>query len=239
MTPTSLQAAARPAAQSAAPAQRLDLYAAIHKALRNLLSDTLLRVGQLDVRDDAETAAVGEQVDAMLFLLAAHLNKENTYIHPAIEARLPGGANRTQADHQEHEEALDSLAADLQALRSTAGDARQTAADRLYRHLGLFTAENLQHMHVEETANNQALWASYTDDELHDIHAAILAGLSERERQVSMRWMLPALNPAERAAMLGGMRAQMPPQIFQGMLPMVQGLIGEPAWAKLSRDLGL
>ena len=51
MTTTAI--ASRPQAHdSAAPtAPRLDLYAPIHKALRSFMSDTLVRVGRIDVAD--------------------------------------------------------------------------------------------------------------------------------------------------------------------------------------------
>lgn len=46
--------------------------------------------------------------------------------------------------------------------------------------------------------------------------------------------MLPALTPPQRAGMLAGLRAEAPPEAFQGTLALAA-----PDWAKLSRALGL
>ena len=80
------------------------------------------------------------------------------------------------------------------------------AALRLYRHLALFVAENFQHMHIEETVNNAALWACYSDAELLEIHGRLLASMPPQEHLLVARWMVPALSPVERAGMLNGGR---------------------------------
>lgn len=233
------QAAAAATVAATGDTPRLDIYAGIHKALRAFLQDTLLRAGRVDVHDEAEVAALATQTQELLFLMRQHLEHENHFVHVAIERRQPGAANRTRADHLEHEQAIEALEADVATLRCRTGAGRQIAADRLYRHLGLFVAENLQHMHVEETANNQALWAAYTDAELTALHDAIVASLTDRERQISLPWMLRALNPRELAEVVGGMRAGMPAPVFEQMLPVFRGLLEAPAWAKLARSLGL
>ena len=219
---------------------RLDLYAPIHKALRLFMNDTLARVGRFDIDDAAECAATLAQVEQLLEFCARHLAHENEFMHPAIEARAGGVAARAAADHGEHLIAIAELAAEARLLASMTGAAaRALLALRLYRHLALFVADNLQHMHIEETAHNQALWAHYRDDELAALHGALLASIGDAEMAQVLRWMLPALAPAERAEMLGGMQAQMPPEAFRGVLGIARERLDDTAWAKLCRALGL
>ena len=134
---------------------------------------------------------------------------------------------------------LDALAAESLALRAAPQARRDTLALRLYRHLALFVAENFQHMHVEETANNAALWAHYGDAELQALHGRLLASLSQAETAQALRWMLPALNPAERAGLMQGLRATLPAPAFRGLLDTLGPQLPDPAWRKLRHSLDL
>lgn len=238
MTPT--LATSRPRVRPAAPAaERVDLYATIHKALRRFMADTLLRVGSLDVFDAGDMAATCAQFDALLALCAAHVAHENEFVHRAIDARSPAGASRTANDHVEHLQSIDALGHEGRALRAAAPAQRPLLAQRLYRHLALFVAENFQHMHYEETVNNALLRTHYGDAELAQIHDRILASIGPQEMLLTCRWMVPALNPAERAAMLRGMQAAMPPEAFLGVLGHVRPHLDAAGWARLARDIGL
>jgi len=66
-------------------------------------------------------------------------------------------------------------------VRDARDEHRAALAQRLYRHLALFIGENLQHMQVEETENNAALWALYSDDELAAIHDRLLASVPPKK----------------------------------------------------------
>ena len=180
---------------------RVDLYAPIHKALRSFMSDTLDRVGRMDLDDGVDTQRTLAQLEALLTLCHSHVQTENRFVHPAIEARQPKGARRIAEEHVEHLESIDALRAEVQvAARVRRPRAKPGLALRLYRHLALFVAENFQHMHIEETAHNAALWAHYSDAELLQLHDRLLASIDPREMLEVARWMVPALNPAERAA---------------------------------------
>src|SRR6476646_2152072 len=88
------------AAAQATP--RFDMYAGIHKAMRALMSDTLMAVGRMDPEDPQELVAVSARVLELLEFCAAHLDHENTFVHTAMEARAPGASERIAHDHDEH-----------------------------------------------------------------------------------------------------------------------------------------
>ena len=223
-------------ARPQATAPRVDLYAAIHKALRLFLSDTLLRVGRLDADDDVDCAATLDQLDALLEACRTHVDKEERYVHAAIEARRPGASARIAGEHEEHLQSIASLQAQAAAVRALPGAA---AAARLYRQLAGFVAENLAHMEVEESQHNAALWAAYDDAELHAIHQRILASIEPAEMALILRWMVPALSPQERAGMLGQMQRDMPPEAMRAVLETVRPHLDHRAWAKLAQALNL
>jgi hypothetical protein len=160
-------------------------------------------------------------------------------VHAAIEARQPAGAARTAEDHVEHIETIATLREETAAVRRAKRQTQPMLAHRLYHHLALFVAENLQHMHIEETANNAALWSLYSDAELHEIHARLLAGIPPAKELQVARWMIPALNPMERAGILGHAKTQMPPEAFLGVLVHVQPHLDQPGWLKLAVAVGV
>ena len=108
---------------------------------------------------------------------------------------------------------------------------------KLYRHLALFVAENFEHVHNEETAGNALLWATHTDAELMAIHGALLASIKPQEMAVALRWMIPALNHAERVAMLRGMRHDAPAPVFQSVLRIAREHLAPRDWEKLTAAL--
>jgi hypothetical protein len=210
---------------------RLDLYAHIHKALRLFMTDTLQQLSRMDIADPLELAAGLAQLEALLDAAKHHVDKENTFIHPAIEARRAGASAAIEAEHEEHLDSIAALRAESAALRALPTAA---AAQRLYRRFAAFVAHNFEHMGVEESRHNQALWAAYTDEELAALHGRILASIDPREMSLVLRWMIPALTPAERALVVGGL----PPQVQPAVLAAARPLLNDTAWAKLSQSLG-
>ena len=223
---------------TAAPGARYDIYAGIHKALRLLMTRTLVRVGATDPADATEVAATLAEVDGLLGLCELHLADENGFIHPALERARAGSAARIAAEHVHHAEAIADLR-DLAALAAHSADAARAAAlTRLYHALALFVADNLQHMNYEETAHNALLWSAYTDAELAAIEQAIVASIPPQAMAAALHAFFPALNAPERAAMAAGMRASgMPADAFAGVLGIAERTLAAGDFAKLQRDL--
>ncbi|URI09108.1 hypothetical protein MW290_26435 [Aquincola tertiaricarbonis] len=228
-----------PSHASTTTPRRADLYAAIHKALRRAMTDTLTRLGALDTEDPADLLRTLAQAEHLLDMLRSHLQHENDFIHTAIEARRPAGARRTADDHLEHQGSIAALQAELRTLRAAEPSMRPTLALRLYRHFALFVAENLQHMHIEETANNAALWALYDDEELHALHDRLVASIPPAEMMDTLRWMGPALSPQELAALLTDMQAKAPPAAFAAVMDLLRPLLDPGRWVQLTTALGL
>jgi hypothetical protein len=224
------------AAPQSAAAARYDIYVNIHKALRLFMSDTLVRVGRMDIDDAPELAATLAQLQTLLDGCRSHLDHENRFIHAAIEARRPGASRRIAGEHVDHLEAIAALEAEAAALRALPTPA---AALRLYRRLSHFVAENLEHMLVEESEHNAALWAAYTDAEIAEIEQRLVASLDPVEMGLLLRWFVPAMNPTERALMLGGMQQQLPPEAMRDVLDLVRPHLDDTAWGKLARALNL
>jgi hypothetical protein len=179
------------------------------------------------------------RVIALMALCEAHVQHENSFVHPAIEARTPGVCGEVAQDHVEHLHHIQRLRAAAQQLPVLDAQLQAGALHALYLELSLFVADNLQHMHVEETRHNAALWSAYTDAELRAIHDALVATIPPADMMQVMRWMLPQMHALERLQVLGGMRQGAPAPVFQAVLDVVQPHLSPRDWAKLTQGLGL
>jgi hypothetical protein len=214
------------------------MYGVIHKALRRFMSDTLNRLGALDVNDAEERQAVLDSVDTLLAALRSHLQHENDFVHTAIEARCPGGARTTADEHLQHLDRIGDLEDESRALRDADDGQRRQLALGLYRHLAGFVGENLVHMQLEETRNNAELWALYGDDELVAIHDRLFASVAPAEMALIARWSAAALSVAELAMLFGDVRQKAPPPVFESLLDVARAQLDERRWAQLARALG-
>jgi iron-sulfur cluster repair protein YtfE (RIC family) len=218
-------------------APRPDLYGFVHKGLRAFLSDTLSRCGRMDADDDGDVAETLAQVRGLIELCRAHLTKEEAYMHRAMEARCPGTARQSRDDHAAHLQAFEDIEANVRAVEQAHGADRAATALQLYRALALFVADNLEHMHVEETGNNEVLWATHTNEELLALQEQIVGSIPPAEMQAFLRWMIPAMAPAERALMLGGIKQKAPGEVFTMTMMGLKPHLAERDWNKLMAAL--
>jgi hypothetical protein len=231
-------APAHTGAATARPGRR-DLYAGIHKALRLFMTRTLTTVGSTDPGAAEEVGAAIDMVQRLLGLCELHLKDENEFVHPALERARVGSAARIAGEHVHHTQSIADLRALAGVVAQSAGTARAAALSRLYRALALFVADNLQHMHVEETVHNPLLWAAYGDDELAAIEQALVASIPPASMMEALHWFLPALSAPERAGMLGEMSHGMPPEPFRAVLGIAERTLTPAEHGRLMRDLGL
>ncbi len=231
-----LPAAVRPV-PVVAPAARFDMYMQIHKGLRSLMAATLVDLGRMDWQDPVERDATLARLGDLLDICRGHLEHENQFVHVAIERRLPGAAGATESDHLDHVAEIDGLRREIDAVRRAPEAVAGDAALALYRSFAVFVAGNFLHMQVEESHNNASLWSVYTDDELIEIHDALVASIPPGEMAHLLGMMLPALAPLERAGMLLGMRAGMPADAFEAVLGAARQALSGRDWSKLSAAL--
>jgi hypothetical protein len=218
-------------------APRFDLYRRIHKALRAFMGETMVLVGQLDSYDTEQVAAAMTQVRSMAVFCEAHLAHEDTFVHPAMDKGGTTASQPTADEHVHHVSACRQIEAMAAAVRGAAASLRPALIDELYHGIALFMAESLVHMHAEETENNALLWQLHDDQALIAIEHAIVDSLEPDEKMLSLRWMLPAMNPTERLMMLSNARMGMPSEVFEGMLNGVKDFLKPGDWNKLIAGL--
>lgn len=220
-------------------AGRYDLYQAIHKTLRRLYADTLVRLGQADPDDDAALAPVLAQVRTLCEICEVHYADEDRFMHPALERVQPGCTAAIAAEHETHRATLDAVRERAAVVEASRGATRRQALNRLYQDVAVLMAEDLVHMRVEDEDFNAVLWRHYDDAALQALEGALVATIPPAVMMATLPWMIGALNSPERAAFLGGARQGMPPPVFEAVVAIARQELPLAEWLKLAAALQL
>ena len=219
---------------------RYNLYATIHKGLRRAQTELLGRLGALDTDSEADVTELAIDLGRLIGMGRQHLRHENEYIHGVIEARRSGATDRLADDHDHHERDFDALESMLAALLATPAADRGPLARALYLRYSKFLAEDFEHMLEEETETLALLHQLFSDNELQAIEMAIIGSVDPEAMLGFLRIMIPAMNPAERIGMLGGMQAAMPQPIFAAVIDAaVRPVLTGSQFAALARALAI
>lgn len=202
---------------AALPHGRWDLYGPVHKGLRLATTEFMTRMGRTDF-SERSCEALLQELKAHLELCAEHLAHEEAFIHPALESRRGDSAMRLTRQHADHRQSFAELHRLIDAVLAAEVAERPARARELYLAYSVFVAEDLAHMHEEETVTWPLLCSLFTDEELADIEMSIIGSLTPQANMDFMRLMIPAMNPQERAALLGGMKANAPPEAFNAVI---------------------
>jgi hypothetical protein len=219
---------------------QLDLYASVHKGLRNAMQATLLQLGRMDPTDPHDVVDTVGPLNELIGWLEKHLEIEERFVHSAIDKKRPGAVSEIRQDHEAHQRDFVLLLSDAVALEQAALDAhaeRRAIAHHLYLNFSRFVGDNLVHMALEETAINALLWELFTNDELYAIFAQIISSESPDQLMHSVRWVLPALNPEQRAKLVLRARTNIPAPVFDQLLGAMRAHLSPRDFSKLARAL--
>jgi hypothetical protein len=217
------------------------LYTPVHKGHRRRLCEMSVGAGRLDYTGQAALDALSEELKAVAKILRLHTGYEERFIHPMLSHRMPGGAEKLQADHRVINHMIDLLVAHFEGLKANdiASERRQTLGLEFYLALNRFIAFYLSHMNEEEENAQPALWRLCTYDELVAAQDAIVASQTPEEATESLEMMIPALNLDEVAKLLGMAQKNAPPQAFQNATTLAQRLLSAEEWMAVKALLGI
>lgn len=197
---------------------RRDLYGNVHKGLRLAQCQLLARLGNTDYENAEVVRQLMADMRALLGLAASHVEHEDRHIHQALRARAPDSTRTIDEQHDDHREAFKALESLVAATEAAPSGERAAAGRRLYLAFAAYVGGDLEHMHEEETVTAPLLWSLYSDEELIEIETRIVSSIPPEKSLAFMRFMIPAISPAERAALLGGMKLHAPREAFDAVI---------------------
>jgi hypothetical protein len=216
-----------------------DLFREVHKGLRHALFALVTDVGAADLESADERHTIAARVRSVIGLLRHHHAHEDAFIQPVIEHHDAGLAVTVDDGHAETDREIALIGADIERLAEATGSDAVVAGLDLYRRLALFTAGYLAHMALEEGAVMTTLRAAMTDRELLGLEMELRGAIVPPVMCEFIAVMVPPMNRRERTAMLGGMHAGAPPEIFELFRAAAEDALDARAYRILAADLGI
>lgn len=219
--------------------QRYVMYRNIHKAIRHIMYSTALALGSADFRDQKSMRESLEQLRGTITLLKEHAEHEETFVHPALESRVPGITKPFEENHEDDERLFDrmrELGIQIEAVRDN--DQRVALGNQLYGIFNTYIGDYLGHLDREEAELEQALWDHYTDQELAEIDNQIMGSVPPERMAVWVPVICNSWNASELTEILAGMKQSARPEAFAGMLKMAEQATPPATWETVRKALG-
>ena len=218
--------------------QRMEMYRPIHKAIRNILYTTALRLGTADFRDQGSTRESLDKLGETIAILQMHAGHEETFVHTALESRAPGITKSFEQNHEDDDRLFDQMRELGAQIEAAGGNSeRVDLGNQLYSIFNTYIGDYLGHLDREEQQLGQALWDHFTDQELADIDHQIIANVPPEVMAGMIPIICNSFNASELTAILGDMKQGAPAEVFAGMLKMVEQATPPATWESVRQAL--
>jgi hypothetical protein len=209
---------------------RDDFFTVFHKGLRWELFGVTTEAAALDWADEARVRPFVARWQALVGLLHLHARHEDRHLFALAEKKAPGATAPLSEQHEVLGPALDGVNDAVEAA------VKGVDARTVHRRIALYTGAYLPHLDTEERQVMPLLWATCSDAELAETRAAFMAETPPEMAALSMRLMLPAADPAERAGIVGRVRATAPPPIVDNLLSLASEVLSPEDYSRLVTD---
>jgi hypothetical protein len=209
---------------------RDDYFTVIHKALRRELFGVTTEAAALDWADEARVRPFVGRWQALVELLHLHSRHEDRHFFALAEKKAPGATAPLSEQHEVLGRALDAVNDVVESA------VKGVEAHTVHRRIALFTGAYMPHLDTEERQVMPLLWATCSDAELAETRTAFMAETPPDVAALTMRLMLPATSPAERAAIVSLVRATAPPPIVDNLLSVAAEVLDPEDYTRLVAD---
>jgi len=218
--------------------QRVKLFEAAHKGLRNALSQFSFLLGKCDFNNSVDIAKLHSLGKDVFMMLSTHANDENSVILTALEEKIPGSSKHDMEDHErleQEQDAIEKLLDDIKELNAKGAEASGSGAE-LYIKFSKFHGDYLLHTVEEETETQRMLWENFTDQELHVMRGKIIGRFTPEAFEKWQSYIMPAITQSDLLMMLGGMKANAPEQ-FTKLVVMAEKFLPAEEFTAIKEKL--
>lgn len=209
-----------------------------HKGIRNAFSQLIHLAGKTDYNDRRQVEKLYNLGKETFHFLHCHARDENEVTLAALEARAPGASAHDMEDHERIEARQLDLEQALEEIHNTAQQGGLSAkVSWFYGSLLDFWSDYLKHMAEEETVTQHLLWKHFSDEELAEHRRQIIGRLEPETLVMMLKYIAPALAPAERHGLLKGMKMNAPGPFFEAVNSELQKVLDEEERKSLAQAL--
>ena len=218
--------------------KRYNIFNQVHKGLRALLYETIIKLQQTDFTDAEDADETVQQVKIILDLFDEHAHTEDTFILPAIVEYEPSVVDVFAQEHVKDLALSNKLNGLLQAFSLTISpDAKREIGAAISTAVFEFMLFNLEHMKKEEDVLNKLLWRYYDDEVLHGITMNIIANVPADKMPLYNKWMMRGLSNTEIIGWLKQVKNNAPEFVFNSFVDLAVDELAECRWQKIQEQL--
>lgn len=196
-----------------------------HKFVSAALNDLERLIARADFCSTKDLTEVQRAFSATTQMLKQHADYENARIHQLLRSKNSGLYQALEHEHAKQEKDILALAMLLDAIeREPAGEERIEKGYVLYLAYRKFVAENLLHLHEEETVLLPELQRLYSDQELAAVSNIAYEQMMPKHMVEMVKGLFPYMNKYDRRAFLSNMQVQQP-QKFAEAWPAISPLL--------------
>jgi hemerythrin-like domain-containing protein len=180
-----------------------------HKYVSAALNDLERLIARTDFCDPASVKQVQKNFEALTSMLKGHAQYENERLHALLKQKnVPAGIYaHIEEDHATQDQQLAELETILHKISQISDREMQVEEGyRLYLTYRKFVADNLAHLHEEETQILPELQKLYSDEQLRQVEASTYREMSPEEMIQMIGVLFPHMNPHDQQAFLADIR---------------------------------
>jgi hemerythrin-like domain-containing protein len=181
-----------------------------------MLYDTALTLQQTWFGNEDEAKTALRKVETVIAQFEQHAHHEDNFVLPMITAYEPELVEEFEKEHVEDHRIGEQLVHLVNIFHAATGEEeRIVAGSGVAKAFMDFMVFNLQHMAKEERVLNPVLWSYYSDEQLLQMNARIVASIPTPEKAVTSQWMMRGISNQEAIQWLKAVKQSAPEQEFQ------------------------
>lgn len=203
----------------------IDIVRSIHNAFRHEVSqidDSVFKIARVG----GDLTPISDRIHTLGEILDYHAKGEEAAVFPAVDKVAPLVSEAYLMDHRE----LDTMVSGLEAMRKTPDPvtvARATAV--LASHLRI-------HLNKEDAHLYSILRERTTESEQVSIVGLMSKKVPSDRFPMLVQWLFPLIGLDDRVVVTRGWMTLMPPQVFEGLKPLIRRAVADE-WADLTRRI--
>lgn len=198
-----------------------------HKFVSAALNSLERLIAQTDFCDDSALDTVRTSFHELAGMLINHANYENERIHRLLREKNSPLYGHVEKDHDLQTQQLSSLADDIEQIALEPQDAKKIELGfAFYLTYRKFVADNLLHLHEEETIILPELQRLYTDAELMAVPAIAYREMQPEHITHMLEGLFPHMNKHDRRAFLEAIKILEPEKLAEAW-PSICELLNE------------
>lgn len=197
-----------------------------HKYVSAALNDLERLIAKTDFRNSEGVISVNQAFQLLKQMLQGHAQYENDRLHTLLKKQHSKIHEHAEEDHAHQDEQLLKIQEIINSILNASTDNEKVSIGyTLYLTYRKFLADNLLHLHEEETMILPELQRLYTDEELKRVEAQSYNIMTPEQMVGMMQVLFPHMNPSDRLAFLSDIQEIQPEKFnaaWQGIAPTLE-----------------